>query len=89
MVILPKGHKPDNFELQNSLKLCLTNIRGLCSNVARCESFLEESNSPDILPLCETTLYDPIDSGKFSVRSYLSLIRKESLTYISMVSQLM
>ena len=42
-------------------------------------SFLE-SNSPDILALCETNLDDSIDSGNFSVRSYLSLIRKGSVT---------
>ena len=37
MAILSKGCKPDN-----------ANIRGLHSNFADCESFLE-SNSPDIL----------------------------------------
>ena len=42
-------------------------------------SFLE-SNSPDILALCETNLDDSIDSGNFSVRSYLPLIRKGSVT---------
>ena len=30
------------------------NIQGLCSNFPECESYLE-SNSPDILPLCEQT----------------------------------
>ena len=33
-----------------------------------------ESNSPDILALCETNLDDFIDSGNFSVRGYLPLI---------------
>ena len=28
MVILSKGCKPDSFELQNSLKLCFTDIEG-------------------------------------------------------------
>ena len=57
------------------------NIRGLRSNFVDCESFLE-SNSPDILALCETNLDDSIDSGNFSVRGYLPLIRKDSSTYI-------
>ena len=46
-----------------------------------CESFLE-SNSPDILALCETNLDDSIDSGNFSVRGYLPLIQKDSSTHI-------
>ena len=57
------------------------NIRGLCSNFVDCESFLE-SNSPDILALCETNLDDSVDSGNFSVRSYLPLIRKDSSTHM-------
>ena len=73
MAILSKACKPDNFELQNSLKRSFTNIPGLRSNFVDCESFLE-LNSPDILALCMTNLDDSIDSGNFSVRSYLSLI---------------
>ena len=73
MVILSKGCKPDNFELHNSLKLSFTNIRGLRSNFVECDSFLE-SNSPGIFALCETNLDDSIDSGNFSVTSYLPLI---------------
>ena len=46
-----------------------------------CESFLG-SNSPDILALCETNLDDTIDSGSFSVRVYLPLIRKDSSTHM-------
>ena len=48
-------------------------------NFVDCESFLE-SNSPDILALCETNLDDSIDSGNFSERGYLPLIRKDSST---------
>ena len=81
MTILSKACKPDNFESHNSLKLSFTNIRGLRSNFVDCESFLE-SNSPDILALCETNLYDSIDSGNFSVRCYLPLIRKDSGTHM-------
>ena len=81
MTILSKACKPDNFQLHNSLKLSFTNIRGLHSNFTDCESFLE-SNSPDILALCETNLDDSIDSGNFSVRGYLPLIRKDSCTHM-------
>ena len=80
MAILSKRCKPDNFEPHNSLKLSFTNIRGLRSNFVECESFLE-SNSPDILALCETNLDDSIDSGNFSVRGYLPLIQKDSGTH--------
>ena len=51
------------------------------SNFVDCESFLE-SNSTDILALCETNLDDSIDSGNFSVRGYLSLIRKDSSIHL-------
>ena len=81
MAILSKACKPDNFKSHNSLKLSFTNIRGLRSNFVDCESFLE-SNSPDILALCETNLDDSIDSGNFSVRGYLPLIRKDPSTHM-------
>ena len=81
MAILLKACKQDNFESYNSLKLSFTNIRGLRSNFVDCKSFLE-SNSPDILALCETNLDDSIDSGNFSVRGYLPLIRKDSSTHM-------
>ena len=81
MAILSKAYKPDNFESRNSLKLSFTNIRGLRSNFVNSESFLE-SNSPDILALCETNLDDSIDSDNFSVRGYLPLIRKDSSTHM-------
>ena len=61
MAILSKACKPDNFESHNS------------SNFVDGESFLE-SNSPDILTLCETKLDGSIDSGNFFVRGYLPLI---------------
>ena len=76
-----KRVKPDNFESHTSLKLGLTNIWGLCLDFVECESFLE-SNSPDILALCETNLDDSIDSGNFSVRGYLPLIQKDSGTHM-------
>ena len=78
---ISKACKPDNLELHNSLKLSFTNIRGLRLNFVDCESFLE-SNSSDILALCETNLDDSIDSGNFSVRDYLPLIRKDSSTHM-------
>ena len=82
MAILSKACKtPNNFEPQKSLKLCFTNIRQFRSNFVDCETFLE-SNSPDILALCEANLNDSIDSGNFSVRSYLPLIQKDSSTHM-------
>ena len=50
-------------------------------NFVDCESFLE-SNSPDILALCEIKLDDPIDSDNFSVRGYDPLILKDSITHM-------
>ena len=87
MTILSKACKPDSFESHNSLNLSFTNIRGLRTNSADCESFLE-SNSSDILALYETILDDSIDSGNFSVRGYLPLIRKDSSTNIAWSSSL-
>ena len=81
MTILSKACKPDNFESHNSLKLSFTNIRGLRLNFVDCESFLE-SNSPEILALCQTNLDDSIDPGSFSVRGYLPLIQNDSSTHI-------
>ena len=81
MAILSRARKPDNFESYNSFKLSFMNIRGVCSNFVDCESFLEP-NCPDILSLCQTNLDDSIDSGHFSVRGYLPLIRKDSGTHM-------
>ena len=81
MPILSKACKPDNFETHNSLKLNFANIPGLRSNFVDCESF-RESNSPDIVALCEANLDDSNDSGNFSVRGYLPLIRKDSSTHM-------
>ena len=61
MAILSKACKPHNLESHNSLKLSFTNTQGLRSNFVDREPFLE-SNSPDILALCETNLDDSIDS---------------------------
>ena len=55
MAIVSKERKPNNFESHNSLKLSFTNIRGLRLKFADCKSLLE-SNSPDILALCEAKL---------------------------------
>ena len=81
MAILSKACKPDNFQSKNSLKLSFTNIRLFWSNFVDCESLLE-SNSPDILALCETNLDDSIHSGNFSVRGYLPLIQQDSSTHM-------
>ena len=81
MTILSKGCKPDNCELRSSLKLSFTNIYGLQLKFVQSESFLE-SNSPEILALCDTNLDDSIDSANFSVTGYLPLIRKDSITHM-------
>ena len=81
MAIISKASKPDKFEPHSSLKFSFTNIQGLHSNFVECEFFLE-SNFPDILPLCERNLDHSIDSGNFSVRGYLPLIQKDSLTHM-------
>ena len=44
-----------NVPSRNSIKRSFTVAQGLHSNFFGCESFLE-SNSPDILALCETKL---------------------------------
>ena len=66
--------------MHNSLELSFTNIWGLRSNFVDCEFFLD-SNSPDILALCETNLDDSVDSGNFSVRGYLALISNDSSSH--------
>ena len=76
MAILSKACKPVNFESRNSLKLSFNEYSRLSF-----EAFLE-SNSPDILALCETNLDNSIDSGNFSVRGYLPLIRKDSIAHM-------
>ena len=84
MAKLSGACKRDNFESHlkiNSLKISFMNIWGLCSNFVDCESF-RGSNSPDIFALCETNLDDSIDSGNFSVRGYLPLIRKYSSNHM-------
>ena len=50
-------------------------------NFVDCESFLE-SNSPDILALCETNLDDLIDCGNFSESGYLPLISNDSSSHM-------
>ena len=80
MAVLSKGCKADGFQSHDSLKLSFTNIQVLCLNFAKCECFLE-SNSPDILALCENNLDDSIDSGNFSVRDYFPLNQKDSTTH--------
>ena len=70
MAILSNECKPDNFESCNSPKHNFINIQDCHLNFVECESFLE-SNSPDILALCETNLDGSIDSDNFSVMVYL------------------
>ena len=46
-----------------------------------CELFLE-SSTLDILGLCETNVENPIGFSNFSVRDYLALVQKDSLTHM-------
>ena len=84
--MLSKGCKADGFQSHDSLKLSFTNIQVLCLNFAKCECFLE-SNSPDILALCENNLDDSIDSGNFS--EGLFYFKSKGFYYSSMVLQFM
>ena len=79
LVVLSKGCEPDSFESHNSLKHSFVNVWGLCSNFFEWESLLE-SNSTDILVLCETDL--ETDLTDLSVMGYLHLIRKDSIIHI-------
>ena len=81
MAILSKICKPDNFEQYNFLKLSFMNIPDICSNFVEKGSFLD-SNSPDILVLRWTSLDDSIDSGSVSVKGYLPLMWKDSITHM-------
>ena len=85
MTKLSKVCKPDNFEPHNSLKCSFTNICVLRSNFVACDSFLE-SNPPEILALCKTSLDHSINSGNFFVRGYFPLIRNDSFTYIHLLA---
>ena len=67
--------------LSLSVKTSFTNIRSFPSNFFKCDYFLE-SNSTEILALCEKNLDDTTDSGNFSMRGYLSLIRKDLVTHM-------
>ena len=58
-----------------------TIIRDLHCNFIGCKSFLE-SNSPDIVALCETNLNDLFDSSNFCVRCNLPLTWKDSVSNI-------
>ena len=76
MAILLKWCKPDNFVPQHTQKFGFTNIWGFRSNFNEFESFLE-SNSPDILVLCEANLDDSNEFGNFYVKGCLPLIPKD------------
>ena len=70
--------------MHNSLKISFMNSQGLCLNFVGCKSFLQ-SNSPDILALCETNLDYSIDSGNFSVRGYCSTHMHDLAVYVKEV----
>ena len=72
MAILSKGCKPDNFEPNNSLKRRFRKLRP-SFQFGWCESF-RESNSPNILALCETNVDDSI--------SLWRVIHKDSIAHM-------
>ena len=77
MVILSKGHNQITLN-HTTLQNLASQIWGIPFNFFECESFLESV----IFALWETNLDDSIDSGNFSVRGYLPLIRKDSSTHM-------
>ena len=84
---ISNGCKPDNFISRNSLKHNFTKIQGLRLDFVDCEYFLE-SNSPDILALCETDQDNSIDFASFSV-SVVFLQSERTLLLICMVLEFM
>lgn len=82
MAVLSKLRKPDKFQSSISLKRNFTNSRSLCSNFVGCHSFFERA-SPDILALCGRNLVNSIDHSNFFSRSYIPLIRQDSVTKIN------
>lgn len=81
MLVLPTVQNPDNLGSLNFLQFSFTKIRDLCCNFVSYESFFE-LNSLDTLVSCETNSEDSIDSSSISVRVYLPLISKNSITHI-------
>ena len=73
MAILSKRSEVYKFNSPNSLNLSFTSFWGLRPIFVEPESVIE-SNSPDVLALCETNLDDSNDFDNFSVKSYLPLI---------------
>ena len=55
-------------------------MQGLLSNFAECDKSCLKSNSPGILTLSGTNLDDSIYSSNFSVKGYLTLIQKDTVT---------
>ena len=89
MAILSKVHKPDHFELQNSLKPSFINIWVLHSNSEGCESSFK-ANSPDILAPWETNLDDSIYSGNFPLIWKYSITHRDGLAvYMKLKSNLL
>ena len=81
MAMLSKACKPDNFELHNSRVSRFTNILVLRSNFV-VANFSLNQNLLTFLLCVRQTWIQAIDSGNFSVRSYLPLIRKDSSNHM-------
>ena len=72
MAILSNRCKQDNFEPRNSLKLSM--FEAFVPVLLNVNIFLNQTFL--------TNLDDSIDSGNFSVRGYLPLIQKDSITHM-------
>ena len=88
MFLYPLKQNFMKIEFEHSIRrLChlldikITNIWGFPSNFIESEIFVE-SNLPDVLAPYETNLDDSIDSENFSVRGYLPLIWRDSVTHM-------
>ena len=73
MAIISTVSKPDNKDLDYSLKVIFDNIIGLCASFVGCKSFLQ-SDSSYILALFTANLNDSIDYDNFCVKDHLLLI---------------
>ena len=85
MVILSKVPQPHTFESRSFLKLNFTNIWSLRSNFIGNESYLKPTSS-DILALYDTNIEESIYSSNFSVRSFLHLIWKNSVSHVHRIA---
>ena len=78
MAILSKGCKPDNFEPHKSVKRRFRKLQGLHSNVFDVNLFLNQTFLTFLLYVRQTWMTRLV--LEISVKAYLPLIRKDSIT---------